>query len=43
MHAIIDTKKEMNVAVVKGEVSEDREAPKRRKKPVEAKSADTEE
>jgi len=43
MHAIIDTKKEMNVAVVKGEVSEDRDAPKRRKKPVEAKSADTEE
>jgi small subunit ribosomal protein S2 len=43
MHAIIDTKKEMNLAVVKGEVSEDRDAPKRRKKPVEAKSADTEE
>jgi small subunit ribosomal protein S2 len=43
MHAIIDKKKEMNVAVAKGEVSEDREAPKRRKKLVEAKSADTEE
>jgi hypothetical protein len=31
-NAILDKKKEMNIALVKGESSEDKEAPKRKKK-----------